>query len=183
MSSINPCVVCGNNADHKISDFCSNHCQLAFEATVGFCKEIANYQSDDQRIFFYDFAFGDLCDLWSTYLIRRVRSKDLNKSRQVDRALERLEKAILTKLNRYVVTPGSATRRDILELVSNLVSSNAHIWEWKEKHWNEPEFEKTGVPGEDWIRLKKAYAKRDSCRQQLDRLVERGTMTEKSYDR
>lgn len=178
MSNIRECLGCGNNADHAVSPFCSRPCEMAVDEAKQFSKEILAYESDDRRVFFYDFAFGDLCDLWSTYLLRRVRAKDLSKARTVDRALERLQKAILTKLNRNIITPNCETRKTIIKTIHDLLFFNARIWEWKEKNW----LSDKGIGVEEWWDIREIYKARDHCRQQLDRLVDQSTMTEKTYD-
>jgi hypothetical protein len=177
MSDIKNCLGCGNNTDFDVSEFCSRPCELAAAEVKNFGATLFNYTSDDQRIFFYDFAFGDLCDLWSTYLLRRVRAKDLSKMRAVDRALERLEKAILTKLNRFVPSPKCQTRKDIEECLHLLLFANARIWEWREKNWNSDE----GIGKEEWWDIREVYNLRESQRQQLDAMVDHVTMTEKTY--
>jgi hypothetical protein len=177
MSHIKECLGCGQTADHNVSKYCSRQCELASDEVNNFGKTIMEFRSDDTRIFFYDFAFGDLCDLWTTYLLRRVRAKDLAKARQVDRALERLEKAILTKLNRYVPVPNCQTRREIDALLHTLLYANARIWDWKDAHWNE-----NCVEVDDWLDYQGFYRLRDNARQQLDKMVEHSTMTEKTYD-
>lgn len=177
MNAFKPCGVCGAKSDARLSPFCSRDCALVADEVRSFGDNINQYRSEDTRIFFYDFAFGDLCDLWSTYLLRRVRTRDLAKVRKVDRALERLEKAILTKLNRHVPSFQCETRKVIAAILPRLVGANAQIWDWKDRNWG-----LGSVNPESWTEYKSAYQERDSCRQQLDELVEGHTMTTKSYE-
>lgn len=178
MSDFKPCSICGARSDARLSSCCSRECSLAADEVRSFAGTINLYRSEDTRIFFYDFAFGDLCDLWSTYLLRRVRTRDLSKARIVDRALERLEKAILTKVNRLVHASQCETRKLIGAILPRLVNANARIWNWRDAN-----MVAGAVPdAKTWYAYGEMYQERDSCRQQLDELVEGQTMTTKTYE-
>lgn len=177
MSNFKPCTVCGAKSDARLSTFCSQACSMISDEVKAFSGQINLFRSEDSRIFFYDFAFGDLCDLWSTYLLRRIRTRDLGKARQVDRALEKLEKAILTKLNRFIPAHQCETRKLIGAILPRLVGANARIWDWKDAHMGG----QCPKPDE-WSAFREMYAERDACRQQLDALIDGHTMTTKTYE-
>lgn len=177
MSRFKPCAACGAPADHNLNPCCSRECGLVVDEVRQFGGRLEAHQSDDPRVFFYDFAFGDLCDLWSTYLIRRAHTRDLAKARKVDHALERLEKAILTKLNRRVPAALCETRKLIVAILPQLVTANAHIWAWRDQV-----FAVSCPTPEQWESYKAMYRVRDAARQQLDELVEGHTMTAKTYE-
>lgn len=181
MGIFKPCPVCGRSSDAQINAFCSQECGAVQFETERMGEEILAYNSEDKRIFFYDFAFGDLCDLWTTYLLRRVHTKDLTKARAVDRALERLEKAILTKLNKLVEMPKCETRKLVGKLLQQLLAANAGIWNWKNIYCSDVYCDGDMFTSDEWAHYLDLYKRRDGCRQQLDKLVEQHTMTEKTY--
>ncbi len=175
-NTIGPCYVCAGPCDTKFSDCCSEACKSSHLAAEAFGDAIREQKpSTDNRIYFYDFAFGDLCDLLSTYLIRRIRTKDILKQRVVDRALEKLERAVMTKLNRY--SPVGPIRATIAKTLVRLVMLNSRIWIWRDEFYPGDE-----VPADAWKKYKSLYRARDAARQELDILVEGHTMTTKGYD-
>jgi len=175
--TIRQCNVCNMACDGAVSEFCSETCRMSAMAADSFGDAIKKQKpTSDNRIYFYDFAFGDLCDLFSTYLIRRIRTKDIVKQRIVDRALEKLERAVLTKLNRY--SPIPPIRVNISNSLKRLVSLNTRIWLWRDEFYSAE-----SVPAEAWKSYKALYRARDAARQELDMLVEGHTMTEKGYDK
>lgn len=185
--SIIPCSVCGSPCDGKVSRFCSNTCRTGDDTVVAFCDVIAaQKQTEPRHIFFYDFSFGDLCDLYTTYLIRRLHTQEITKQRVVDRALERVERTITTKLNK--LWPVGPVRQSIGKALVTLYGANARIWRWKDQHWNKAFGPEMGMPpsvqfnGTQWNVFVDAYALRDSKRRELDRLIEGQTMTDKTYE-
>ena len=185
--SIIPCSVCSSPCDGKVSRFCSTLCRVGSDTVASFCDGIAKQkQTEPRHIFFYDFAFGDLCDLYTTYLIRRLHTQDITKQRVVDRALERVERTITTKLNKC--WPVGPVRQSIGKALEALYGANARIWKWKDEHWKKDlgglDLSPPEVPfnGTQWNEFVDAYALRDSKRRELDRLIEGQTMTDKTYE-
>lgn len=182
MTNFKPCAVCGRHTDANISKFCSQECGKANGQLLDFSKDVLNYSTEDKRIFFYDFSFGDLCDLWTTYLIKQTKAKDLTKFRSVDRALERLEKAILTKLNRLVDLPNCPTRKLIVNLMQDLLNANAKIWTWKDKYFSDKYTDGDMFSSDEWLEFLDLYKRRDDARKRLDQLVDGLTMLTKTYE-
>ncbi len=179
-TNIKPCALCTSACDASASEFCSSACKMSDQIARAYSEAIEKQKpSPDNRIYFYDFAFGDLCDLFSTYLIRRIRTKDILKQRIVDRALEKLERAVMTKLNRY--SPVGPIRSTIARTLRRLISINTRIWLWRDE-WYVDDSDKDGIPAEAWKAYTSLYRARDAARQELDILVEGHTMTEKGYD-
>lgn len=179
--TLKPCKACEATCDHQFSAFCSNRCQSGWDAVTRLGDALVNLKpAPVKHVYFYDFAFGDLCDLFTTYLIRRVHTTDLHKQRVVDRALERVERAITTKLDKW--SPVAPIRRKIASVLHGLYNANARIWYWKEDNFH------TLKPGGSidasvFNAFLEAYEIRDSARRELDRLLEGATMTEKTYER
>ncbi len=178
--TINSCPVCGTRFDAELSTYCSSSCDEGQEAVSTLGNILLEVKPDPiKHIYFYDFAFGDLCDLFTTYLIRRTKTSNLQQQRIVDRALERVERAVITKLTKW--SPVRPIRTHIGSALKELYSANARIWHWKDGHARQGITE--GISAKAWVEYMSAYHLRDQKRRELDRLVEGTTMTDKTYDR
>ncbi len=180
--TMKPCKSCGSTCDGQFSAFCSTKCKTGQQAVEQLGTQLINLKpAPVKHIYFYDFAFGDLCDLFTTYLIKHLNASDLTKQRVVLRALERVERAITTKLDKW--NPAPAIRKTIKDEIEALYHANMLIWRWKDEHFTHgPEYRLQTPTDEMWADYVDAYALRDAARRQLDRLVEGFTMTDKTYD-
>ncbi len=180
-ASIEPCTICSKPCDARVSEYCSQSCFEGLNAIDGLGEALINAKPDPiKHIYFYDFAFGDLCDLFTTYLIRRTHTSNLQKQRVVDRALERVERAVTTKLNKW--SPVTPIRKQIAAALQELYRANARIWAWNDAHMTSGKIAE-GIPTDAWVEYVSAKRLRDEKRRELDRLVEGTTMTEKTYER
>lgn len=181
---IKPCSACGSSCDHQHSEYCSVKCKTGAQAVATLGDQLIDLKpAAVKHIYFYDFAFGDLCDLFTTYLIKHLHAADLQKQRVVLRALERVERSITTKLDKY--SPPAGVRKAIKTLLAELYKENMRIWRWKDTYF-------ARHPGEDmeiltptdeaWQEFVSANEARNAARRQLDRLVEGTTMTDRTYD-
>lgn len=165
--TIGACVLCGHKCDLAINSVCSKECACAKDIINNFSDQLVNHPcSDDKRIYFFDFTFGDLADLYTVSILRRLHKTDLEAQRACDRQMDKLERSLVSKLNRYCPVP--EVRKVIGKALFSLLAANAVLWEWCEK-WMVPS---KGITDKDMDAMRNAKAQRDAARTQLDLMID-----------
>lgn len=124
------CSVCGQSYERPGEDqtlTCSSKCTNLSNEVSNFADEMVTFKDpDDQRIFFYDVGFGDLCDRYCILMLRKSHEKSLGEKKETEFHIGRLRRAILTKINRCGYDQEELDK--IANLLDELVSINAHMW-------------------------------------------------------
>ena len=163
------CSVCGQDFMDSGSDKCSERCEQGSIAAAELTESLIKQpRSNDDRVFFYDMGFGDLCDRYTILVLRRLHQRSLQEQIETDFHIGRVRLSISTKINRLAC--GSNVREQIGKLIQKLYCVNAKMWRLRSRAMS------TSLPNEHCDAAATAFfgftPDRDAVRQELDLVVD-----------
>ena len=179
ISTIADCIVCGQ-AITSPTAYCSDRCEAGEQNVQILNQTVKTWKiSEDRRIFFYDQSFGDIADRYIICLLRKLHTVGFREQRELDFVLQKLEKSLLTKINKYNFD--TMTRTDINKLMTDLWRANARLWRLRDRCHDS----RIPEPDRVWAAFDyiQAGEPRDAARLQLNLIVDgrSGSFTGRIY--
>lgn len=125
------CFVCNSDYLSEAGEtFCTRQCGDAKKYIEGLTVLVAGTMpSEDPRIFFFPMTFGELCDKYAVFCLRRSFTKSISSQQKLDYRIFKLKRSIETHLAQVSLQ----LRASISKSADLLFRLNAQIWRLRDR--------------------------------------------------